>query len=62
MKREKMTTTRFNPLSPPFAVLATAKLAGVAVDPNADANLSKDSVPVITLADKCVRLHCKCTN
>ena len=47
----RMTTTRFNPLAPPLAVLATAKLAGVAVEPNVDANLPKDSVPVITLPD-----------
>jgi len=46
-----MGSVRFCSITPPFAVLAAAKVAGVDVTPKPDANLPKDTVPVLTLPD-----------
>ena len=44
-------SVRFSTLNPPFAVLAAGRLSGSEITSAPDANLPKDTVPVLTLSD-----------
>ena len=46
-----MATLRFSALLPPYGVLAAARVAGVEITAAGDANLAKDTPPVLSFAD-----------
>jgi hypothetical protein len=48
-----MATLRFSATLPPYGVLAAARLAGVEITAAGDANLPKDTPPVLSFADGC---------